>query len=141
MKIMRTAIYPGSFNPIHEGHQQVIDLALQIFDKVIVIIAVNPKKEKPNIDDFSNRKELIESIYGDKVKIICYYGLVGQFAKENDACIIKGVRNFIDFQNELDQASFNRSMFGVETILVPSAPELNFISSTLMRELKTYNKE
>lgn len=134
----KKCIYPGTFNPIHKGHQQVINLAKDIFDEVIIVLAINPKKEPPTVDALNHRKLLIESIYGDSVKIVFYTGMVGQLAKEIDACIIKGVRNFIDFQNELDQASFNRSEFGVETILVPSSPELSFMSSSLCRELSTH---
>jgi pantetheine-phosphate adenylyltransferase len=137
------AIYPGSFNPIHEGHQQVIDLALQIFDEVIIVIAQNPEKEP--IENLKERVDNIRKIYAHKldsgkISVIGSRKMTGRIAKEYNAYIIKGVRNFIDFQNELEQASFNRTKFGVETILIPSTPELSFMSSTLMRELKKYNE-
>jgi len=140
----KIAIYPGSFNPIHEGHQQVIDLALQIFDEVIIIIAQNPEKEP--IENLKERVDNIRKIYAHKLdngelSIIGSRKMTGRIAKEYNAYIIKGVRNFIDFQNELEQASFNRTKFGVETILIPSTPELSFMSSTLMRELKKYNED
>ena len=140
----KIAIYPGSFNPIHEGHQQVIDLALQIFDEVIIVIAQNPEKEP--IENLKERVDNIRKIYAHKlnsgkISVIGSRKMTGRIAKEYNAYIIKGVRNFIDFQNELEQASFNRTKFGVETILIPSTPELSFISSTLMRELKKYNED
>ena len=140
----KIAIYPGSFDPIHEGHQQVIDLALQMFDEVIIVIAQNP--EKVPIENIKERVNNIRKIYAHKLdsgelSIIGSRKMTGRIAKEYNAYIIKGVRNFIDFQNELEQASFNRTKFGVETILIPSKPELNFMSSTLMRELKKYNED
>ena len=140
----KIAIYPGSFDPIHEGHQQVIDLALQIFDEVIIVIAQNP--EKVPIENIKERVNNIRKIYAHKLdsgelSIIGSRKMTGRIAKEYNAYIIKGVRNFIDFQNELEQASFNRTKFGVETILIPSKPELSFMSSTLMRELKKYNED
>ena len=140
----KIAIYPGSFNPIHEGHQQVIDLALQMFDEVIIIIAQNPNKGP--IENLKERVDNIRKIYAHKLdsgelSIIGSRKMTGRIAKDYGAYIIKGVRNFIDFQNELEQASFNRTKFGVETILIPSKPELNFMSSTLMRELKKYNED
>ena len=139
----KIAIYPGSFNPIHEGHQQVIDLALQIFDEVIIVIAQNSEKEP--IENLKERVDNIRKIYAHKldsgeISVIGSRKMTGRIAKEYNAYIIKGVRNFIDFQNELEQASFNRTKFGVETILIPSKPELSFMSSTLMRELKKYNE-
>ena len=140
----KIAIYPGSFNPIHKGHQQVIDLALKIFDEVIIIIAQNPNKG--TIENLKERGDNIRKIYAHKIdsgeiSIIESRKMTGRIAKEYNACIIKGVRNFIDFQNEFEQASFNRVKFGVETILIPSTPELSFMSSTLMRELKKYNED
>jgi len=140
----KIVIYPGSFNPIHEGHQQVIDLALKLFDEVIIVIAQNPNKGP--IENLKERCDNIRKIYahkldGGELSIIGSRKMTGRIAKEYGACIIKGVRNFVDFQNELEQASFNRTKFGVETILIPSKPELSFMSSTLMRELKKYNEE
>jgi pantetheine-phosphate adenylyltransferase len=139
----KIAIYPGSFNPIHEGHQQVIDLALKIFDEVIIVIGQNPNKGP--IENLKERVDNIRKIYAHKLdsgelSIIGSRKMTGRIAKEYNAYIIKGVRNFIDFQNELEQASFNRIKFGVETILIPSTLELSFMSSTLMRELKKYNE-
>ena len=140
----KIAIYPGSFNPIHEGHQHVIDLALQMFDEVIIVIAQNPNKGP--IENLKERVDNIRKIYAHKLdsgelSIIGSKKMTGRIAKDYGAYIIKGVRNFIDFQNELEQASFNRTKFGVETILIPSKPELSFMSSTLMRELKKYNED
>ena len=141
---MKTAIYPGSFNQIHKGHQQVIDLALKLFDVVIIVIGQNP--EKGPINNLKERCDNIRKIYAHEIDSGRIYiesnrKMTGRIAKKYGACIIKGVRNFIDFQNELEQASFNKAKFGVETILVPSSPELSFMSSTLMRELKKYNEE
>lgn len=140
----KIAIYPGSFNPIHEGHQQVIDLALKMFDEVIIVIAQNPNKGP--IENLKERVDNIRKIYAHKLdsgelSAIGSRKMTGKIAKDYNAYIVKGVRNFIDFQNELEQASFNRTKFGVETILIPSKPELSFMSSTLMRELKKYNEE
>jgi len=131
-------IYPGSFNPIHIGHQQVINIAKSMFDEVYVVIAQNP--DKPTIDNIHDRIHKIKEIYNDEIHIICSDKMTGRLAKEMDAYIIKGVRNAIDFQNELDQASFNRNYFGVETILVPSEPQSSYISSSLIRELKKYRE-
>ena len=66
--------------------------------------------------------------------------MTGRLAKDMNAYIIKGVRNMIDFQNELDQVSFNRKYFGAETILIPSSPDLNYISSSLIREIDKYGE-
>lgn len=143
---MKTVIYPGSFNPIHKGHQQVIDLALKLFDIVIIVISQNP--EKGPIENLKERGDNIRKIYGHEIdsgQILVIsnlnFKMTGRIAKGYGASIIKGVRNFIDFQSELDQASFNKAKFGVDTILVPSSPELSYMSSTLMRELKKYNEE
>jgi len=134
----KIAIYPGSFNPIHEGHQQVIDIAKQMFDEVYIVICQNP--QKPPIDNIDDRVENIKKIYGNDINIICSDKMTGRLAKDMNAFIIKGVRNMIDFQNELDQASFNRKYFGVETILIPSSPDLNYISSSLIREIDKYGE-
>ena len=135
---MKRVIFPGSFNPIHIGHEQIINIAKTIFDEVYIVIAQNP--QKPTITNLGERINNIKKIYNDEVKIIYSDKMTGRLAKEMNACIIKGVRNIIDFQNELNQASFNRKYFGVETILIPSMPEINYISSSLIRELKEYDE-
>lgn len=135
---MKRVIFPGSFNPIHVGHEQIINIAKTIFDEVYIVIAQNP--QKPTITNLDERINNIKKIYNDEVKIIYSDQMTGRLAKEMNACIIKGVRNILDFENELNQASFNRKYFGVETILIPSMPEINYISSSLIRELKEYDE-
>ena len=117
---MKTAIFPGSFNPFTKGHYDIVSRALTIFDKVVIGIGYNPDKPKP--DDLQQRIEQISAIYNNngRVEVEAFHDLTIDFAKRHDAtAIVKGVRSVQDYEYERTQAEYNRLMSnGIETVIL-----------------------
>ena len=140
---MKTAIFPGSFNPFTKGHYDIVSRALTIFDKVVIGIGYNPDKPKP--DDLQQRIEQIAAIYKDNdcVEVEAYDDLTIDFAKRHDAtAIVKGVRSIQDFEYERTQAEYNRMMSdGIETVILFADPKYSCLSSSIVRTLKNFGKD
>lgn len=134
----RTAFYPGSFNPFTRGHQSIVERTLQIADKIVIAIGVNPDKLH---DDAEVNLDRIKELYaGDKrVKAIIYTGLTVEAAKAECAdFIIRGIRSTADYEFERTLAETNLQISGMETLLMPALPELSTVSSSMVRELERF---
>ena len=134
---MKIAVYPGSFDPITNGHLDIIERALKIFDKVIVLIAINPnKKSRFSIQE---RKEMIvEALEGNKnVEVDTYDGLTVKYAKDHGAThLIRGLRAVTDFEYEFQLASANDfADSSIDSIFLMSKGEKSFINSSSIMEL------
>ena len=132
---MKTAVFVGSFDPFHEGHASIVRRALDLFDKVVVGIGVNP--EKKYMFSTEERAERIRTFFPDEqhIEIEAYDDLTIDFAHRHGASyIVKGVRNAQDFDYEQEQARWNKEHGGMETILLLASPELEDISSTKIRQ-------
>jgi pantetheine-phosphate adenylyltransferase len=128
---MTVVLYPGSFDPIHNGHVEIVETAARLFDKVIVAAMRNPQKGEP-LFTLDERQELIEDSLAhlDNVEVTMFSSLVVDLAKEKKAhFIIKGLRAVSDFESELQMAQMNRSISGVDTLFVPSASRNSFLAS------------
>lgn len=136
----RVAIVPGSFDPITNGHIDVIERAAYIFDRVIVGVAVNP--EKTPIFTIEERVSLIEEVFNKSNKILVkpYDSLLVEFAKENGAqIIIRGLRAVSDFEREFQIAQFNKKLDpSVETFFLMSSPTYMYLSSSAVKEIAIY---
>ena len=136
---MTTVIYPGTFNPIHNGHADLVERAANIFGKVIVGIATSPHKS-PSI--LKLRVELAREALAhiDNVEVIGFNTLTVDFAKEIGAeVILKGIRTVTDFEYEFQMLSMNRALQpGLETIFLAPSEEFSYISSTLVRQIASY---
>ena len=131
---MTTAMCPGSFDPPTSGHVDLIDRARAMFDRVIVAVIDNPSK-KPMFTA-EERAELFRSIYGDAIEVTTFSGLLVDHARDLEAdLVVKGVRNSTDHEYETQMAHMNRRLSGVETVFVPTSPEVGFISSSLVKEI------
>lgn len=140
---MKTAIFPGSFNPFTIGHKSIVDRFLPLFDRIVVAIGFNSSKPT---DDSESRERIdaIRRIYGEhpKVKVVAYSCLTVDLAREWDAqYIIRGIRDVADFEYERKIADINRSISGIETIFMLSLPEHTALSSSIVRELKKYGHD
>ena len=137
---MRTAIYPGTFDPITLGHLDFLNRASRIFDKVIVAVALNEAKQ-PTLS-FEMRCQLIEENLRDnpKLEIRSFDGLVVEFAKEIGAvALIRGLRAVSDFEYELQMAQMNRNLDDeIETLFLMPNEAYNFISSGLIKQVSAY---
>ncbi len=136
---MKIAVFPGSFDPITKGHEDVINRALPLFDKIIIAIGLH--HEKNGFFPIEDRISFINQCFQNpKIDVHTYSGLTGNFCIENNAkFILRGIRNGIDFEYEKDMAQNNKKIFQIDTLFFISTPELSFISSTIVRDLLKHN--
>ena len=137
---MTTVLYPGSFDPVHNGHVEIIEVAAGLFDDVVVAALRNPQKGEPMFDVDERQKMLEEcTSHLPNVRIVGFSKLVVEVAKEVGAdFIIKGLRAVSDFESEMHQAHMNLAISGVHTVFVPSATEHSFVASKLIREIARF---
>jgi len=134
------ALYPGSFDPITYGHLDILERATDLFDKVIITIAINNKKDTVFSGD--EREELITECltgkkWAERVEIQQFTGLLVDFAKEKDAqTLVRGVRQVSDFEYEFRMALTNRRLApDVDTVFLMPNEQLTFISASLVKEI------
>jgi pantetheine-phosphate adenylyltransferase len=134
---MRRAIYPGSFDPLTNGHLSLIQRALHMFDRVIVAIAENPKKTP--LFTVEERKELIrEAMTDPRIEVDDFQGLLVEYAKRRSVnVILRGLRAVSDFEYEFQMANMNRKLSnnGVETVFLMAKEEYSYVSSRLIKEV------
>lgn len=134
---MKRVLYPGTFDPVHNGHLEIVDFAARHFDEVIVAAMRNPQKGEP-LFSYEERHDMLEECFVDlpNVRVTMFAELVVELAKkEKTNLIIKGLRAVSDFESELQMAQTNKTISGVETIFIPSTSSSSFIASKLIREI------
>ena len=139
---MKTAIFPGSFDPFTLGHYDIVNRGLTLFDRIVIGLGRNSTKKETF--PIREREEAIRKIFKDepRVEVRIYDCLTVDFAREVGAeFILRGVRCVADFEYERNMAEANKSLGGIETILLYTRPEYAHISSTLVRDLYSYNKD
>jgi pantetheine-phosphate adenylyltransferase len=137
---VRIALIPGSFDPVHNGHLEVIERAARLFDEVVVATLRNPQKTEA-LFDLEERQEMLEESLSHlvNVRIVSVATLVVNVAHEVGAsAIVKGLRAVSDFENELQMAQMNRQLSGVETLFIPTSSTHSFVASRLLREVARY---
>jgi pantetheine-phosphate adenylyltransferase len=134
------ALYPGSFDPVHNGHLEVVERATLLFDEVVVAVLRNPQKAEPLFNLEERQQMLVESMsHLARVRVVSMSTLVVEAATSVDASVIvRGLRVVSDFENELQMAQMNRQLSGIETVFVPTSPSNSFIASKLLREVARY---
>ena len=133
---MAVAMYPGSFDPIHSGHVHVVEVAAQIFEKVVVAAMYNPGKE--GFLSLEQREELLNECFShlDNVTTMRATGLVVEAAERVSAShLVKGLRGVADLENEMQMAQTNKTVSGIQTVFIPADPQHSYLSSRFIREI------
>ena len=139
---MTKAIFTGSFDPFTIGHDSIVQRALPLFDAIV--IAVGHNEHKKGMFSVEERVERIEKHYANepKIEVVSYSDLTVDVAQRVGAnVIIKGVRSFKDFEYERQQAEINKKIGGIETFFLCSDPQLESISSSIVRELIHFGRD
>ena len=139
---MRTAIFPGSFDPFTIGHYDIVKRALPLFDEIVIGVGVNAQKQP--LFTTEERVSAIQKAFENeaKVRVQTYDSLTVNFAKEvNATFMLRGVRSTIDFEYEKAFAEANKQLSGIETVLMLTKPEYEHISSSLVRDLYNHGKD
>jgi pantetheine-phosphate adenylyltransferase len=133
---MRKAIFPGSFDPITLGHQDIINRALPLFDEIVIAIGINA--DKKYMFSLEDRKRFIEKTFENepKISVITYEGLTIDLChKINANFILRGLRNPADFEFEKAIAHTNRRLSKIETVFLLTAAKTSYISSSIVRDV------
>ena len=136
---MRRAVCPGSFDPVTNGHLDIIERTSRIYDEVVVGVLVNPNKK--GLFAIEERIEVLAEVtagYGN-VTIDSFTGLLVDYCRDHDIpVIVKGLRAISDFDYELQMAQMNHGLAGVETLFMTTNPLYSFLSSSLVKEVATF---
>lgn len=142
---MKTAIYPGSFDPITLGHLNIIKRASGCFDKLIVCVMVNSEKKDSGLFTPDERVEMIRRVVArlPNVEVDQSGLLVSEYAREKRACaLVKGLRAVSDYEYELQMALINHKLNPrLETLLLPSSAKYTYISSSVVKEMAHYGAD
>jgi pantetheine-phosphate adenylyltransferase len=136
---MRTAVCPGSFDPVTNGHIDVFKRAAALFDRVTVAVLVN--KRKSSMFTVDERIELLRAELADvpNVEVDSFHGLLVDFCLAHEIpAIVKGLRAITDFEYELQMAQMNHRLAGIETLFITTNPLYSYLSSSLVKEVATY---
>lgn len=137
---MTVGLIPGSFDPFHNGHLEIVERASLIFDEIVVAAIRNPQKSEALFDLDERRDMIAESLaHLPNIRIVSISTLLVNVAKDvNATAIVKGLRAVSDFESEMQMAQMNRSLSGVETLFIPTSSTHSFIASRLLREVARY---
>jgi pantetheine-phosphate adenylyltransferase len=142
---MRTAIYPGSFDPVTLGHLNIIKRAAEIFDKVIVCVLVNSSKNGFGLFDTEERMELIRRVTQElpNVEVDFSTELLASYAKRKNAqVLVKGLRAMSDYEQEVQMALINSKLYPkLDTVFLPSSPKYTYLSSSVVKEMARYGAD
>jgi len=133
---MRRAVCPGSFDPVTNGHLDIIGRAAGLFDEVVVAVLIN--QSKSGLFKLDERLDILAEVTKaySNVRVEAFQGLLVNFCRANDIdVIVKGVRVASDFDYELQMAQMNWGLAGVETLFMPTHPQYSFISSSLIKDV------
>jgi pantetheine-phosphate adenylyltransferase len=138
--VAKRAVYPGMFDPVHNGHVDVIQRTLQIFDEVIVAVVANPSKQP--LFSMKERLEMIDEATSElsNFRIVAFDGLlIDLVARERADCIVRGIRAVSDFEYEFQMALMNRKLRStVETVFLMPHEKYTYISSRLIKEVASF---
>ena len=140
---LRKAIFAGSFDPITNGHLDIIERASKIFDELQIGVLYNPNKK--GLFNFEERVNLIESCTShlNNIKVVSFEGLLVDYCKENGVdTLVRGIRSSADVEYELQMAHMNKELNSdIETIILPTSTKYSFVSSSLVKELVSFNAD
>ena len=136
---MRRVVCPGSFDPVTNGHLDIISRASRLYDEVVVAVLINiTKKSLFTVEERMEMLREVTSQYGN-VRVDSFHGLLVDFCEANGiSAVVKGLRAISDFDYELQMAQMNYSMAKVETMFMTTNPLYSFLSSSLIREVAKY---
>jgi pantetheine-phosphate adenylyltransferase len=136
---VRRAVCPGSFDPVTNGHLDIISRASKLFDEVVVAVLIN--KSKQGLFTVDERMDMLREVCSEfpNVKVDAFHGLLVNFCRDRDIiAIVKGLRAVSDFDYELQMAQMNSSLAPVETVFVPTSPTYSFLASSLVKEVAAF---
>ncbi|WP_156721335.1 pantetheine-phosphate adenylyltransferase [Streptomyces apocyni] len=136
---LRRAVCPGSYDPVTNGHLDIISRASKLYDAVHVVVMINQSKQGLfTVDERIDLLRQVTAAYGN-VQVEPFHGLLVDYCKQRDIpAIVKGLRAVSDFDYELQMAQMNNGLSGVETLFVPTNPTYSFLSSSLVKEVAAW---
>jgi pantetheine-phosphate adenylyltransferase len=137
--VVRRAVCPGSFDPVTNGHLDIIERTAALFDEIVVAVLVNPKKQ--GMFTVEERIDMLREVTAHlpNVKVTSFHGLLVDFCREHDVhAIVKGLRAVTDFDYELQMAQMNQRLSGVDTLFMSTSPEYSFIASSLVKDVARF---
>ena len=136
---MTRAVCPGSYDPVTNGHIDIVERAAGLFDQVVVAVLIN--KTKQGLFTVDERIDMLRDVtkHLPNVQVDSWHGLLVDYCRQHDIAVIaKGLRAVSDFDYELQMAQMNQQLSGVETMFMPTNPLWSFLSSSLVKEVATY---